>query len=75
MLAIRQMRLYIVGLEVFTAVVMKSIIFWDMMPCSHIPKYDILQVIYCSSESKGKAPNIHTCIFNSPSEIYQRKQN
>jgi hypothetical protein len=23
-----------VGFEVFTAVVMKSIIFWDMMPCS-----------------------------------------
>jgi hypothetical protein len=25
---------YYVGFEVFTAVVMKSIIFWDMMPCS-----------------------------------------
>jgi hypothetical protein len=24
----------LVGFEVFTAVVMKSIIFWDMMPCS-----------------------------------------
>jgi hypothetical protein len=23
-----------VGFEVFTAVVMKSIVFWDMMPCS-----------------------------------------
>jgi hypothetical protein len=25
---------YCVGFEVFTAVVMKSIVFWDMMPCS-----------------------------------------
>jgi hypothetical protein len=28
------MKYYIVGFEVFTAVVMKSIIFWDMTPCS-----------------------------------------
>jgi hypothetical protein len=26
--------IFYVGFEVFTAVVMKSIIFWDMMPCS-----------------------------------------
>jgi hypothetical protein len=25
---------YFVGFEIFTAVVMKSIIFWDMTPCS-----------------------------------------
>jgi hypothetical protein len=25
---------FVVGFEVFTAVVMKSIIFWDMTPCS-----------------------------------------
>jgi hypothetical protein len=30
----------IVGFEVFTAVVMKSIIFWDMMPCCLIPEDD-----------------------------------
>jgi hypothetical protein len=27
-------KLEIIGFEVFTAVVMKSIIFWDMTPCS-----------------------------------------
>jgi hypothetical protein len=27
-------QVYVVGFEVFTAVVMKSIIFWDMTPCS-----------------------------------------
>jgi hypothetical protein len=27
--------LHFVGFEVFTAVVMKSIIFWDMTPCRH----------------------------------------
>jgi hypothetical protein len=27
---------FIVGFEVFTAVVMKSIIFWDMTPCSQL---------------------------------------
>jgi hypothetical protein len=30
----RKMRQIIVGVEVFTAVVMKNIIFWDMTPCS-----------------------------------------
>jgi hypothetical protein len=36
------------GFEVFTAVVMQSIIFWDMTPCSplsHIPEDDTLQVV------------------------------
>jgi hypothetical protein len=36
-----------VGSEVFTAVVMKSIIIWDMTPCSplsHIPEDDTLQI-------------------------------
>jgi hypothetical protein len=31
---LRQMDYIHVGFEVFTAVVMKSIIFWDMTPCS-----------------------------------------
>jgi hypothetical protein len=39
-----------VGFEVFTAVVIKSIIFWDMTPCSpltarcHIPEDDTLYI-------------------------------
>jgi hypothetical protein len=36
-----------VGFEVFTVVVLKSIFFWDMTPCSalrhHIPEEDTLQ--------------------------------
>jgi hypothetical protein len=31
---IYKVAIYIVGFEVFTAVVMKSIIFWDVTPCS-----------------------------------------
>jgi hypothetical protein len=34
-----------VGFEVFTAVVMKSIIFWDMTPCSPLSFNGLLGVI------------------------------
>jgi hypothetical protein len=34
--SITQTVMYYVGFEVFTAVVMKSIIFWDMTPCSRL---------------------------------------
>jgi hypothetical protein len=33
----------LVGFEVFTAVVLKSIIFWDMTTRRHIPEDDTLQ--------------------------------
>jgi hypothetical protein len=39
----------LVGFEVFTVVVLKSIFFWDMMPSSrrHIPEEDTLQWYSC----------------------------
>jgi hypothetical protein len=51
---------YVVGFEVFTAVVLKSIIFWDMTTLRttrrHIPEDDTLQK-RCSSWS-GNPPKI-----------------
>jgi hypothetical protein len=41
---VRYRSLYLVGFEVFKAVVLKSIFFWDMTPC-HIPEEDTLQPV------------------------------
>jgi hypothetical protein len=47
-----------VGFEVFTAVVMKSVFFWDMTPCSplatrrHIPEDATLQHWQCLKSGK-----------------------
>jgi hypothetical protein len=37
----------LVGFEVLTAVVMKSIIFWDVMPCSPLKVSDVGRLATC----------------------------
>jgi hypothetical protein len=47
--------MFVVGFEVFTAVVMKSIIFWDIMPCSPFAElfFDLKMEAIRSSETSG----------------------
>jgi hypothetical protein len=46
-------RFFYVGFEVFTAVVMKSINFWDITPCSPLSVYSstLKMEAICSSET------------------------
>jgi hypothetical protein len=46
-----EVKLGFVGIEVFTAVAMKSIIFWDLTPCCPVEVY--LLPDYTASDPRG----------------------